>query len=451
MESSWGGKIAYAEAEGRKELVSYLYDRYRQALYAFLFRLSGNPSLAEDLVQETFLRALEKVPRGAGDHPRAWIFRVARNLLYDHLRRARRREEVPLEKVRAEESAGSAWEPPDSTGVEKALRRLPPKYREILLLREVEGMSYEEISRTMGLSLSHVRVLLHRARRALASLYLGEALGRRRGFFCRTLDLLLSSSLDGQASSRELGRLERHLGECSLCREEERRLRLAGELLALLPPVALPPSLASPFLPPPSPSPAGSGGGEALSPGAESAGSTFFGGAVVASVLSAVVTLSAYGVLTFGRPLLERAQAAFASAGETADAPLGLGFSLGRLPRDLEVSLLPVEGQILLPAIPLFFGGSVRNLGPHPKEVEMRLEASGEAFRCAGAPPGCAGGPVRLRLWIDGLPREWGEHGARITLPPGEKIAFWVEAFLPPSGAAAYRQKRGTVRLSIIP
>jgi RNA polymerase sigma-70 factor (ECF subfamily) len=447
MEALSGGKVAWAGAEGGRELVSYLYDRYRQALYAFLLRLSGNPSLAEDLVQETFLRALEKVPRGAGDHPRAWIFRVARNLLYDHLRRAKREEASLEEEVRL----GQSFEPPDSLGVQRVLKRLPPQYREILLLREVEGMSYEEISRAMGLSLSHVKVLLHRARRSLASLYLGEALARRRGFTCRSLELILSSSLDGQASSRELGRLGRHLEECSLCREEERRLRLAGELLALLPPVALPPSLASPLLPslPARLSGRGEGSGGPATSGAASPGGAFFGGAVVASVLSAVVTLSAYGTLTFGRPLLERVQTAFASTGQRAEVPAGLSLTLGRLPRDLEVSLSPAESQLLLPAVPLFLGGTVRNLADAPREVEMRLEGRGEAFRCAGAPPGCAGGPVRLRLWVDGLPREWGESRVRITLPPGEELAFWVEAFLPPQGAAAYGNKKGTVRLSI--
>ena len=134
-----------------------------------------DPSLAEDLAQETFVKAFRHL--GSFDRGRklsSWLFKIAHNTSLDHLR-------VPLEAHNA--SGEESWEvlpaspvdEPDRRaeshemiqGLERALRRLSPKYRGILLLRFREGLAYREIAEVTDQPVGTVKIQLHRARNAL--------------------------------------------------------------------------------------------------------------------------------------------------------------------------------------------------------------------------------------------------------------------------------------------
>lgn len=152
-----------------------------RGLWALCYRMTGVAADADELVQETLLRALERPPART-DEARPWLTRVAVNLARDRLRRRRREGYVgpwlpsPLEDDDAEAELG---EPQDLEGryalVESAsvaflvaLERLTPRQRAVLLLREVFDAPVAEVAQVMGLSESNVKVLHHRARARLA-------------------------------------------------------------------------------------------------------------------------------------------------------------------------------------------------------------------------------------------------------------------------------------------
>ena len=160
-----------------------LFREYHAPLVRYLTRRLGDRDWAEEVAQETFLRALRQRDLA---NERAWLFTVATNLVRDAARQESRRRRH-LELLRAEE-AGRMVEPPDSAMVRaeeraqarRALERLPERDREALLMRE-EGLNYEEIAEALGLSVGSVGTTLSRARRRLVEMYElkdGRSVGR---------------------------------------------------------------------------------------------------------------------------------------------------------------------------------------------------------------------------------------------------------------------------------
>jgi RNA polymerase sigma-70 factor, ECF subfamily len=145
------------------------YARYRDAIYAFLLRLSGRRALAEDLFQETWLR----LARGGAElRPdsdlRGWLFTVARNAFRSFLRKERAQAtDAELGEIAgpsdAEQSLGLSE-------VERALLRLPLDERELLLLVAVEGFAQDELARMLGIAAPALRQRVRRARAHLAEI-----------------------------------------------------------------------------------------------------------------------------------------------------------------------------------------------------------------------------------------------------------------------------------------
>jgi RNA polymerase sigma-70 factor (ECF subfamily) len=131
-------------------------------VFRYLCRIVG-PNEATDLTQEVFLRvARSTVPDTTADGERAWVFRIARNLALNHRRDSGRRPETV-------ELADAARPAPQETSaaMKQALDRLSPLDRDVFLLREVAGLSYEEIAGSCEISHAAVRARLHRARQQL--------------------------------------------------------------------------------------------------------------------------------------------------------------------------------------------------------------------------------------------------------------------------------------------
>ncbi|MGB8259997.1 MAG: sigma-70 family RNA polymerase sigma factor [Terracidiphilus sp.] len=144
------------------------YERSARPLWAYLARVAADGALAEDLMQESYVRFL------TADHPaegevaaRKYLFRIATNLLRDHWRRPRTAslEETP-ESLLASGAATGEWE----TLVGPALNRLSPRDRQLLWLAYAEGYSHREIAEITGLASAGIRLLLFRARRRMAAL-----------------------------------------------------------------------------------------------------------------------------------------------------------------------------------------------------------------------------------------------------------------------------------------
>ena len=152
-----------------------LFRAYHGPLVRYLTRRLGDRDWAEEVAQETFLRALRQ---DALDHERAWLFAVATNLVRDAARQdARRRRHLELLRVEWEgrmvESPATAMErAEDAAAARRALEQLPERDREALLMRE-EGLDYHEIAQALGLSVGSVGTTLARARRKLVEVFEG--------------------------------------------------------------------------------------------------------------------------------------------------------------------------------------------------------------------------------------------------------------------------------------
>jgi RNA polymerase sigma-70 factor (ECF subfamily) len=159
-------------ADSFEELALPLFDR----LYNFAHWLTRNREEAEDLVQETFAKALKGFSSfQPGTNFRAWIYRILRNTFLTSRTGLRATATVPLDMEGDEQAAPATTATPESILLDQldrqllqqALEQLPVHYREILLLCEVEEMSYSEISATLAIPTGTVMSRLSRARRAL--------------------------------------------------------------------------------------------------------------------------------------------------------------------------------------------------------------------------------------------------------------------------------------------
>lgn len=152
-----------------------LFSRYEQSLCSYLLRLTGRLARAQELTQETFLRAYRALLRGERwDNPRAWLYRVASRLATDAWRRRRRYRWEPLSGGEADASRGVEATAIERTAVQAALNALPPRYRIPLVLYVCDGRSVAEVAETLGLSNSAVKMRLSRAREMFRSAYRQE-------------------------------------------------------------------------------------------------------------------------------------------------------------------------------------------------------------------------------------------------------------------------------------
>jgi len=156
-----------------------LFRDYQQPIFNYLYRLVGDVARAEELTQETFIkayRALSRLPADANQ--RAWLYRIATNTAYDHLRRGRLVRWLPLLERDSPSSTFIQSNPADSAGeheaVQLALAQLPLEYRVPLVLFCVQGYSTREIGEMLGISEGAVKVRLHRAREKFRQVYGGE-------------------------------------------------------------------------------------------------------------------------------------------------------------------------------------------------------------------------------------------------------------------------------------
>ena len=150
--------------------------RFQDRVFRFLLRLTRTREDAQDLTQETFMHAYEALPRWRPDAQfSTWLLRIARNLAYDMLRRSQRVDFVTLEPEQEARLVDTAPTPEAALqGVEQlrlletALARLPTDQREVLLLREIEQLSYDEIALVLDVPLGTIKSRIARARLALA-------------------------------------------------------------------------------------------------------------------------------------------------------------------------------------------------------------------------------------------------------------------------------------------
>jgi len=154
-----------------EEAFRSFYELTSRPVWLYLARITGDPRLADDLLQEAYYRFLRTTTRfESDDHRRNYLFRIATNLAHDNRRRSRFTA-VPVDEaesvvVAESESADQVARRLDVT---RAMSQLKPRERSLLWLAYAQGASHEEIAATMGLKRSSMKTLLFRARRHLVA------------------------------------------------------------------------------------------------------------------------------------------------------------------------------------------------------------------------------------------------------------------------------------------
>jgi RNA polymerase sigma-70 factor (ECF subfamily) len=144
-----------------------LYETYAKPLWAYVYKLTGDAPLAEDIIQESFIKIFASAPPHLTDvHKKSYVYRTATNLVYDYWRKNKMKtawDDVP-ESI-ADESNAS-----DSINVEKAFQRLSQQNRSLLWLAYAEDYTHDEIGNILKIKTKSVKVLLFRAKNRLVEI-----------------------------------------------------------------------------------------------------------------------------------------------------------------------------------------------------------------------------------------------------------------------------------------
>jgi RNA polymerase sigma-70 factor (ECF subfamily) len=186
------GDVAALAKQGREAAFSELVRRYERPVFSLIYRMVRDRETAEDLAQEAFIKVLNNIDRYRPEFKlSSWLFKIANNVAIDYLRKRQidtismdgsphaasaseiesssfeiaAKQETALDEIEARE-LGSA--------IERAIAGLRPEYRSCIMLRHVEGRSYEEIASILDLPLGTVKTYIHRARHELRDA-LGDA------------------------------------------------------------------------------------------------------------------------------------------------------------------------------------------------------------------------------------------------------------------------------------
>lgn len=150
-----------------ENLLKHIYEQYERELYFYLYGLCHNHAVAEDLVQDTFLKAFLTLQ---DEHPnfRAWLYMVARNLFLDYIRKESHVTEIVENKIESNSAFVDMLIADEMCSIlYQAIGDLEPRKREILLLQYFSKLPQREIAEVIGISPEYVRVLSSRAKRDL--------------------------------------------------------------------------------------------------------------------------------------------------------------------------------------------------------------------------------------------------------------------------------------------
>jgi RNA polymerase sigma-70 factor (ECF subfamily) len=179
--------VALAQ-QGREIAYRELLRRYERPVLSLVFRMVHDRTIAEDLAQDTFIKVLNNIDRYRPEFKfSSWLFKIANNVAIDHLRKrqlntvsidgsphAGTAAEVAATTIELADTGENALDEMEAkelgSSIERAIAQLRPEYRSCILLRHVEGRSYEEIAATLDLPLGTVKTFIHRARHQLREL-----------------------------------------------------------------------------------------------------------------------------------------------------------------------------------------------------------------------------------------------------------------------------------------
>lgn len=238
--------IARAQRGDRKALERLLAEEEKR-IYAFGMRMCRNPEDAADVLQETLLAVAKHIGEFRGDASLpTWVFQIARSFCIK--KRRRRKGEPERSEALADATTVSDRAPsPEQTASGKeleallhdALQALPASAREVIVLRDVEGLTAPEVARVLGVSVDAVKSKLHRARSSLQKALaprLGTAHPPERSD-CPDILAMYSRQLEGELSNALCSKLEKHVATCRHCTAACKTLKQNLALCSRLPSV----------------------------------------------------------------------------------------------------------------------------------------------------------------------------------------------------------------------
>ena len=153
---------------GDKDALAGLIERYQAPLRYFISRLSANSETAEDIFQDTWLTVIRRIHSlKKTDAFSTWLYRIARNKVYQQLRRKRKLSELNENIAVPNNTENDVFSTEDAAKIHRCLKDLLPEYKEVLMLRFLEQMSYEQISQVINCRLGTVKSRIHYAKLAL--------------------------------------------------------------------------------------------------------------------------------------------------------------------------------------------------------------------------------------------------------------------------------------------
>ena len=256
-------ELVTAAQQGDRAALGKLLESHQARVFRFGMRMCRAEEDAKDVLQETLLAAARTLPefRGASSLS-TWLYTIARSFCLKQRRRSKFAPETveSLDAAAPARAVAQLADPgrgPDEAldgrrveaALEEAIGALEPKYREVLVLRDVEGLSAAEVAEVLGLSVEAVKSRLHRARVAVrervAPVLLPEAATAQPSPGCRDVVDVFSRHLEGEIDSSVCAELEQHLQTCAACRGRCDSLRATLTLCQRVAETPVPPQIES--------------------------------------------------------------------------------------------------------------------------------------------------------------------------------------------------------------
>jgi RNA polymerase sigma-70 factor (ECF subfamily) len=165
-------QLMHDVAKGNLDAMTFIFERYHLRIYNFLFQMTRDKAVAEDLTQNVFYKAIRYKSSYQGGQFASWIFKIARNLFSDYYQKQKRSQHnVVFERIADEDLDTSEDKTEDVAHLQTALKRLKAEERELIVMNRLQGMKYDKIAEITGSSEGAVKVKVHRIIKKLRTVY----------------------------------------------------------------------------------------------------------------------------------------------------------------------------------------------------------------------------------------------------------------------------------------
>lgn len=247
-------QLAVLAGQGDADAYRRLFERYQKPVYNFVYRLVNNAEDASDVVQNAFLKLYTVLGEKEVQNFSAYLYRIARNLAYDEMRRRSRFADVDQELLTPEDpniyaDPQRALQLEEQIGtVRRAAEKLNENQRAALIMRELQDMDYEEMSLVLDSNRNAVGAMLSRARlRLREELRMAQVSTEKAPPQCEKIISLLSPYIDDELDRSTRVVVDGHLRDCTFCTAALEEMREASRSFRMLIPVVPPPGLAEAF------------------------------------------------------------------------------------------------------------------------------------------------------------------------------------------------------------